>query len=277
MKGHGEHLGLAKAAILVAALFAATNAFAGEDGWTGEVSASLTAQTGTTDSFAGSIDAKTDRTWERDAVEARFTGVYGTTKTRNNLSQTSSNVTQNSQGLFLEWQRTIHERFFWDTNAEVSRDNVQDREVRAAIGTGPGYRFWEGEEAPKEHFDVSGGIGYRYELYDGNTRVFTPGPTPPAGQPVNTGDEDHFVDLILSFEYKNMLIEDRLEFTHTGRAKMPANSPGQYILSTEVIVGVPITEAWSFRLGFLAEYQAEQPEEINNTTTRTTVGLGYKF
>ena len=37
-----------------------------EDGWTGGVGASLTAQTGTTDSFVGSIDASGDRSWGKD-------------------------------------------------------------------------------------------------------------------------------------------------------------------------------------------------------------------
>lgn len=254
------------AAAVALILVAASAATAGGDGWTGEVSASITAQTGTTDSFAGSIDAKTERAWEKDTAAVRFSGVYGTTKMRNNSSQTGSEVTQNSQALLGDWKRTIHERFFWDTSSELSRDNIQDREVRAALSTGPGYRFWEGEDKGKMHFDVSTGIGYRYELYDGNT-----------GAPTNTGDEDHFADIVASFEYKNMLIEDRLEYSHTGTAKMPANAPDQYTLTTEIILGVPITEAWSFRLGFLAEYLAEQPDEINNTTTRTTVGLGYKF
>ena len=116
--------------------------------------------------------------------------------------------------------------------------------------------------------DLELGVGYRYELYNVTT-------TPIVDR--DNYDEDHFADVLIAFEYKNMLFEDRLEFTHTGSAKMPANAPEQYILSTEVILGVPLTEAWSFRASFFAEYINEQPDGINNTTTRSTVGLGYKF
>lgn len=244
----------------------AGNAVAGEDAWTGELSASLTAQTGTNDTIAGAIDAVTERTWEKDEVSGRFSASYGTTRSRPNGDE---EVTQNAQGLFGDWKRTIHERFFWASDAELSRDTVQDRSARAAIGTGPGYRFWEGEDRPKEHFDLRTGLGYRFELYDLST---APG-DPDRGQ----YDEDHYVDVILAFEYKNMLFEDRLEFTHTGSAKMPANDPNAFVLATEVILGVPLTQAWSLRASFLAEYQNVQPEQVNNTLTRTTIGLGYKF
>ena len=257
---------IAMSAIALAGMgMAASAATAADDeGWSGELSASLTQQSGTTDSFAGSIEAKGTRTWEKDVASIRFSGVYGTTRQRGNA--TNDEVTQNSQALLGNWKRTIHERFFWDSNSELSRDNIQDRELRAALSTGPGYRIWAGEDDKKSHFDLSTGIGYRYELYDGNT-----------GAAVNTGDEDHFVDLVAAFEYKNLLFDDKIEFTHTGTAKMPANAVDQYILSTELILGVPLTEAWSLRAGFFAEYIAVQPRGINNTTTRTTIGLGYKF
>ena len=238
-------------------------AIAGEEAWTGDISASLTAQTGTTDSVAGSVDAKTERSWEKDFLGFRFNALYGTTRTRNKAN--NDRLTQNSQGLFGDWKRTLHERFFWDTGAEVSRDTIQRREVRAAVNTGPGYRFWEGEAKDKEHLDLSAGVGYRYENYDANSNGS------------GDHDEDHFADIVASFDYKNLLFDDRIEYTHTAQAKMPANAPDQFIVSTEVVVGVPITEAWSFRVGFFAEYINDQPDEVNNTTTRTTVGLGYKF
>ncbi len=257
----------------VALLLLAGSATAEDNGWAGEVSASLTQQSGTTNSFAGTIDAGGERTWENDVAGIRFRGVFGTTKKRGQ----SKEVTQNSQGIFGDWKHTIHDRLFWDSKSELSRDNIQDRELRAALNTGPGYRVWAGDDSAKSHFDLSTGIGYRYELYDGNTGVLAAGPTPPAGTAINSGDTDHFVDVVAAFEYKNLLFDDKIEFTHTGVAKMPANAPDQYVLATEIILGVPLTEAWSFRAGFFAEYIAIQPDGIRNTTTRTTAGLGYKF
>lgn len=266
--------------MLTALTFATTAATAADEpeGWTGEISAALTAQTGTTDSVAANIDAKAERTWEKNFASIRFSGVYGTTRNRGSASAGSDSSqdeeTQNSQALFGEWKRQIHDRFFWDTESELSRDNVQNRDVRFAMNTGPGYRFWEGERKAKEHFDVNAGIGYRFELFDQDTTPATdPNPSPDRGRK----DRGNFADIVVGFEYKNMLFEDRIEFTHTGSAKMPANNVDAYILTTEVIAGVPLTEAWSLRIGFLAQYQNEQPNDTTNTTTRTTVGLGYKF
>ena len=121
-------------------LAAAQGAAADEEGWSGEIAASLTAQTGTTDTVSGSVDAKGERTWEKDVASVRFSALYGTTRRRGEA--TNDEVTQNAQALLGDWKRTIHERFFWDSKSELSRDNIQDREVRAAVNTGPGYRFW---------------------------------------------------------------------------------------------------------------------------------------
>lgn len=250
-----------------AGVLAANAAFAeDETGWSGEVAASLSAQTGTTDTVLATVDANTTRAWEKDTAALRFSGSYGTTRKR---PDGEDEATQNAQALYGDWKRIIHDRFFWNGGSELSRDQIQDRDVRFAINTGPGYRFWEGESAQAEHFDVAFGVGYRYERYDPDT---APG-DPDRGR----ADQYNLADLVASFEYKNNLFEDRIEWTHTGSAKMPANDVNAYVLTTEAIAGLPLTEAWSLRISFFVEYLKTQPKQVNNLTTRTTLGLGYKF
>lgn len=259
-------------AALVIGLVLLAGVSSGEDGaevWSGELAVAITAQSGTTDTFSGSIDAKVKRAWgEIDLVSLRFTGVYGTSR-KGSSNPSKTDTIQNSQSLFGRWKHTIDGRFFWATGSELTRDGTQDLKLRAALSTGPAYRLWMGEDPAKHHFDVSAGPGYRYESYDGNT-----GETPPA----ENSDSNHFVDLVAAFEYKNMFFEDRIEYSHTGSGRVPANDPGSYILRSEMIVGVPITGAWSFRTSFLVEFVADPgPSVLNKTTTRTSVGLGYKF
>ena len=258
--------GRAAVSALVGIMTFAGAAVAEDEGWKGELAASLTAQTGTTDSIAATLDAATERSWEKDAVSARFTGTFGTTRSR---PDGNDETTQNAQAIFGSWKHTIHERFFWDSGTELSRDGVQDRDVRFAVDTGPGYRVWEGDAADKNYFDLSTGVGYRFELFDDDTA-----PTDP-----NRGRKDrrNFADIVAAFEFKKELFDGKIEYTHTGSAKMPANDVNAYILTTEAIAGVPLTEAWSLRIAFFAEYQKTQPQRVNNTTTRTTIGLGYKF
>lgn len=238
------------------------------EGWAGGISASITAQTGQVDTFAGTIDAVGEQTFEKDWLRGRFTGVYGTSRDRGDVGG-KDKLIQDAQGLFGDWKRTLHERFFWQSGTELSRNSVQDREVRAAVSTGPGVRFWEGEDAKLEHFDTNVGIGYRFELYDIDT---APG-DPDRGQL----DTDHFADAMAGFEYKNGLFDNKVEFTHTGTARMPVNDPEAYVLITEVIFGIPLTPAWSFRTSYYVEYNGVQPKRVNNLTTRATVGLGYTF
>ena len=237
--------------------------------WAGELNVSIAATSGTVDTFSGSIDTKAERTWNTiDLLAARFVGVYGTKRERND-SRSSTETIQNAQTLSARWKHTVSKRFFWLTPTSVARDSVQELEVRYALASGPGYRLWMPEDKPtKRHFDLSAGPGYRYEIWDGNTG----GPTD------ENGDTSHFADMVVGFEYKNLFFDEKVEYTHTGSARMPVHDTVSYILTSELIFDVPLTAGWAFRTGFVIEYVANPgTDEITNTTTRTSVGLGYKF
>lgn len=233
------------------------------EGWTGDVGVAFSAQTGTTDTISGTLDVKGSRAWESDELDLRFLGTIGTTREK---GSDLNDVTQNSQGLFGTWKHIFTDRFFLATNTELSRDNVQDREVRFLLNTGPGYRAWMGDDAAKEHFDLSAGVGYRYEQYDGNQN-----------QAGSEQSGDNYADVVAAFEYKNLLFDGKIVYTHTGSARMPVNRPSAYILRTELAAGVPLSDAWDLRLGFLAEFVNDVPAVVNGLTTLTTVGVGYKF
>lgn len=244
-------------------LIAASVAVAEDEGWSADVGLSFSAQTGTTDTTSGTLDIKGARAWENDELDLRFLGTIGTTREK---GSGSSDTTQNSQALFGSHKHTFTDRFFIGSQTELSRDGTQDREVRFLLNTGPGYRVWLGDDAAKEHFDVSAGVGYRYEQYDGNQ-----------GDPSSEQSGDNFADVVAAFEYKNLLFDGRIVYTHTGSARMPANQPASYILRTEATAGVPLSDTWDLRIGFLAEYVADVPNVVNGLTTLTTIGVGYKF
>ena len=239
-----------------------------EEGWKGDISLSVTAQSGSVDTFAGAVGANAERNWTNDTVGIRFTGVYGTTRDRAGQN-TKQRTIQNSQGLFGDWKHVIHERFFWDSGTELSRDSTQNRDVRFRAFTGPGYRAWQGEDPDVSHFDLSAALGYRYEFYDRNRDV-----SPALMRRSNTFN---LADLIAGFEYRNNLFDGRIEWLHTGSVAMPVNNVDAYIITTEAIAGVPLSEAWSLRLGVYYEYVNDVPNDVNPSTLRATLGLGYKF
>jgi hypothetical protein len=266
------------AAVVSFALLCAGMASAGDEAdetnaWSGEISASFSALTGTVDTIAAGVDATGERAWTDDTLTLRFTGTYGRTRDRKD-NPSNDSTQEDSQALTARWKHLFGERYFWATGTGVSRDSTQDREVRYRLNSGPGYRFWMGEDADARHFDMAAGLGYRYELYDGNT-----GPVP--GSAVfdlgENGYDRQYADVVVAFEYKNLFFEDRVEWTHTGSFAMPVNSTDSYIGTTEVIIGIPLTAAWSFRTTFMYEYTNDVPDDVNSSLTRTTLGLGYKF
>jgi putative salt-induced outer membrane protein YdiY len=235
----------------------------GTKDWDGEVSLAGTAQTGTVETIAGTADLSAMRMFTKDRLTARLTATYGTSKTKGD----SRDTTADSQIVRFAWRRQVHNRFFWGSRTNVGRDSTQDRKIRFLVNSGPGYRFWEADSEPKKnHFDVSTGLGFRYEVYDGNNN-----------DPDQKTDTKTLADLAAGFEYKNMLFDEKLEFSHTGAIAVPANAPDEFIVVTEVIVGVPLTASWTFRTTFLLEYTNEVPADVDETMTRTTIGLGYKF
>lgn len=244
-----------------------------DEGWSGEVAASFNAQTGTVDTLAAEVDAKAERNWEKDVFTGRLNGAFGQSRDRND-NPSDDVTTQNSQGLFGDYRHLFTERFLWRANSEVSRDPTQDREVRFRLSTGPGYRFWEGGRPKKQFFETSVGLGYRYELFDGNTGINLETGLFDGG---NNGYDSQFADAILAFEYRNLFFDGKMEWTHTGSISMPMNDTSAYLGRTEAIIGIPLTEAWSFRTAFLFEYNNNAPDDQNKALTRTTVGLGYKF
>lgn len=250
--------------LLVVASFA--SAAEEDEGWTGELAVGINAQSGSTDTFSGSINATTERKWEKHVLTGRLNGVYGTSRSRN--ESTNTETIQNAQLLSGGWKRILGDRFFWASSAGLSRDNTQDRELRAVLATGPGYRIWQGETEEVPYFEIAVGPGYRYEIYDGNT-----------GASVDeNGDTNHFADAVVAFKYFNHLFDGKIEYTQRLSGRVPMNDTSGYIVDTEITIGVPLSEAWSFRTVFFAEYIGEPgADEINNTTTRTTLGLGYKF
>ncbi|MEM9176958.1 MAG: DUF481 domain-containing protein, partial [Myxococcota bacterium] len=249
----------------IAVCIAAGQAEAENEGeWEGSLSASLTAQTGTNDTINGQVDAEGNRNTSTDEIGLRFNANYG--QTRGTQDAEKDRITQNSQALFADWKRIITEDFFWDSRSELSRDSVQNRQVRTALSTGPGLRLWKGDDVAKRHFDISAGVGYRFELFE----------SPSTGDGDNF-DEDHFADIVAAFEFKELFFDGRVEFTHTGSFKVPANATDAWVAATELIGAVPLSEVWSLRLSFLLEYQNTVPADTNELLTRTNVGLTYKF
>lgn len=257
--------GLATLFLLMAGISSAEDT---ADGWSGELALSIAAQSGTIDTFSASVDASAARNWnDTDLVTVRFTGVYGTSRKKRDGSRNTETI-QNAQSLVSNWKHRIYDRFFWTTGSGLTRDNIQDLEVRVSLNAGLGYRIWMGEEPAKSHFDISGGPGYRYEIYDGNT----------GGTLAENGETNHFADLVTAFEYKNLFFEDRVEYSHTASIRVPANDVKSYVAVTEMLFSIPLTAAWSFRTAFFLEYVAEPGAPgVKNMTTRTSVGLGYKF
>lgn len=264
------------AAVVLAIVIGAAGGVAAQEkkgtkDWDGDITGSFAAQTGSVNTLNASLDAKTERNWEKDRLQIRLQGSYGRVRDRGDTPSEDSTA-ENAQSLSFNHRRSLGVRTFWVSINETSRDTTQDREVRFWLATGPGYRFWEGEEVKKQYFDAAIKAGYRYELFDGNTGAFKDD-----GSADENGYDSNYADAIFSFDYRNLLFDGAMEWRHVGSFALPMNNTSAWLARTEGTMSIPLTEAWDFRAGILVEYNNNAPDDQNELLTRSNLGLAYKF
>ena len=158
-----------------------------------------------------------------------------------------------------EWKHTFTDRFFWLSNVGADSDQIQGRNIRILANTGPGYRIWQGEE--NEFFDISSGIGYRYEKLRNDDRTRT------------TND---LIDAIAGYDYQQTFGE-AIEIIHSTDLYAPVNDIEDFLAKSEITLSVPLFSGLHFRNNARYEYVNEPAEGRQNSNFWLTIGLEYRL
>jgi putative salt-induced outer membrane protein len=215
--------------------------------WEFKVAAGISLREGDESKFNGNADTLFKYGWTRDTLTFRALGDYG---------ESDGDRDTENYGANLEWRRDLAGRFFWLSNAGADSDQIQGRNLRVTVNTGPGYRVWQGEE--NEFFDVATGLGYRHERFRGDD------------------PDNDLLDMIASYDYQQTLGE-AVEIIHATDFYAPVNEIENYLVKSEVTLSVPLFSGLHFRNNARYEYVHEPAEDRKSSNFWLTMGLEYRL
>ncbi|MEM9157880.1 MAG: DUF481 domain-containing protein [Verrucomicrobiota bacterium] len=149
----------------------------------------------------------------------------------------------------VQYSNKISDKYNWYVRTEFGRDAIKDIDLFTNLSAGFGRVFVDNEAT---HFDIQGGIGYRYEAYDDTTL---------GREDLSAASLDFGAFHSQTYSWGKWT--NRLTFTPT------IEDLGNFRLIQDSAVTLPLKkEGWSLRFGLKNDYDSEavDPTEELDTT-----------
>lgn len=143
---------------------------------------------------------------------------------------------------------------FWQGRARYKWDQIEEVSQQTALGTGPGYQFWDNETGA---FSLSGLMGrLRYDYNDGGS--------------------DSFFAASLRWDYKRYFLDsNRLELYSTGELTRPLNSSSDINLDAVVGMRYRMTDWLSWFLSYSRNQISGSRQNLNEKRISTGLGVSW--
>ncbi len=209
--------------------------------WKGKLDLGLNYKTASTrtEDYSARLDTEARHGRWRHNLDAAYTR-----KTDNTIT------TSHNYGGYVSSDRFLTDQFFWQGRAIYKRDQIEDLSRQTAIGTGPGYQFWDNELGA---FSLAGLIGrVRYDY--------------------SHGGSDNFYAASLRWDYKRYLSSQRFELYTNGELMRPLDNAADISLDASVGVRYRLTDWVSWFMSYSRNQVSGGRESLNEK--RLTTGLG---
>ena len=213
--------------------------------WTGNFAAGGTVQTGNVEraSISAGLDARRD--WEHDRFQFRVLHNYA--------EQDGNIVARNTFGA-MKFDHFFTENFFSGLSLELLKDQFKDLNLRAIIGLGLGYRFWNDEVKTLE---LEAGLTYFSEDLD-------------------LGQDDQFMSGRVGMTFSYKIIENLLLKNYT--LYYPGlEEPDQYRLRNEASLISQLGQGWSLKLTHIFDQNSHPAPGIEDKDQQYIFALQYTF
>ncbi len=202
------------------------------------------------------IESKSASTETEDYAIA-FNGSATHGDWRHNIGATYDRETENdatntnNYGARYSLDRFLSDKFFWQGRAFAKRDTVEDLNRQYALGTGPGYQFWDDELGAFSLVGLAGRVHYRYS--DGATEEFFA-----AG---------------VGWNYTRKLYGQRAEVFLRGEASRPLDGSADFSLDAEVGLRYQLTDWAALTVAYGRDQVSGGRRSLNERRFTTGVGL----
>ena len=221
------------------------------DGFQGEVSASLTLQTGNVDLLLGT-------------GSALFTYRMGAHKL---ISSSTAELGVNGGDTFTEHvfthlrhQVTILDWLTWETYGQIATDRFRRMSLRGLAGTGPRFSIIDG---PAVAFALAASYMFEREML-GESEF----------SDSEAAYNNHRLSLYLTGKF---VLSPLLGFVHTTYYQPLVTDPLDFRVSSETSLNVKLTDSLGLSVGFVLTYDSRPPEEVHDLDTATRAKVTYTF
>ncbi|MGB0589872.1 MAG: DUF481 domain-containing protein [Myxococcota bacterium] len=221
------------------------------DGFQGEVSASLTLET-------GSVDLVLVNT----ALQLSYQfGVHKLISSSTaELGLTDGTTFMESIFTHLRHQVSILDWLTWETYGQVATDRFRRLSLRGLAGTGPRFNLIDG---PAVAFALAASYLFEREML--NERNFSD-----SGAAYN----GHRLSMYLTGKF---ILNPLLSFIHTTYYQPLLTDPLDFRVSSETNLNVKLTDAIGLSVGFILSYDSRPPEDVSDLDTATRAKITYSF
>lgn len=215
-----------------------------ESSWEGSISAGGNRQRGNTERTSANIEVNVERLTELDEISLLF---------RYNYAEENSALTTRDIYGEIGYNYNLSERWYWTLNSSLLSDDFRDLDLRTTVGLGLGYRWLK-----SQRFSLSSEAGL---TYISRNYEKSPDETDLAGR-ISVDVEGQITDTLSVFEKLTLY---------------PSLEGGGHIVHNEMGLKSRITDAWHFKISHVTDYNSEPPENIEDTDTTLSLGIGYNF
>ena len=214
-------------------------------GWSGNLAAGGTIQTGNVErtSISVSFDAKRD--WKRDRFQFRFL---------HNYAEDTGEITSRNTFGAMKFDHFFTENVFSALSMELLKDEFKDVNLRAIIGLGLGYRFWNDDVKTLE---VEAGVAFFSEDLD-------------------VGQDDQFMSGRVGVTYSYKVFEN-LEFKDYMLYYPSLEDPKEYRLRNEASLISQIGGGWSFKLTHIFDQNSDPSPDVEDKDQQFIFAIQYSF
>lgn len=145
----------------------------------------------------------------------------------------------------------ITQKFFWEGRTFYKHDQVEDVSRQFALGTGPGYQFWDDELGA---FSLTGLVGRVYYKYQDSSR-------------------DNFYAAGVRWDYRRVLYNQRMEAFVKGEFSRPLSNTADFTLDVETGLRYKLTDWAALTLSYAREQVSGGRQSVNERRFMTGLGV----
>lgn len=145
----------------------------------------------------------------------------------------------------------ITQKMFWEGRTFYKRDQVEDVSRQFALGTGPGYQFWDDELGA---FSLTGLLGRVYYKYQ-------------------DGGRDNFYAAGVRWDYRRVLYQQKMEAFVKGEFSRPLSNTADFTLDVETGLRYKLTDWAALTLSYAREQVSGGRQNVNERRLMTGLGV----